>query len=205
MKYWILMADVVDSKLAKGEKLAKELNKLVQYLNTTFEKQVASPLTITLGDEFQGVVNTEEAGLQIMLAAEEWLLRLPDILVLRYVLHRGTIDTPINTEIAHGMLGKGLADARNRLNEMKKEKDRYCIEGSEKEALLNKYWILYQSITDGWNLKDRNLAADFLLLGDYKEVAEKQNRNTSLMWKREQSLKIREINILKTLIHPESN
>jgi hypothetical protein len=185
--------------------LAKQFDELVKYLNKGFKEIILSPLTITLGDEFQGVVKSKEAGIKIILTAEEWLLRLPDEIVLRYVLHRGDIDTPINTEIAHGMLGKGLADARNKLNEMKNEKDRYWVEGSEKDSILNNYWILYQSITDGWNLKDRHLVADFLELEDYKKVAIKKQKDTSLMWKREQSLHIREINILKTLLQRGQN
>lgn len=200
MKYWILMADIVNSKQAVGKNLAVKFEKLVLYLNEAFATEISSPLTITLGDEFQGVIKSEDAGKRIILAAEEWLYRQEEIIQLRYVLHYGIIDTPINRNIAHGMLGAGLADARKRLNDMKNDRDRFWIKGSMQDDIVNKYWILYQSITDDWNLKDRQLAADFLELGDYKAVAARQKKDTSLMWRRNHSLKIREINILKTLL-----
>ncbi len=194
------MGDVVGSKKNAGNILAKHFAAMAAYINQTYQTEILSPLTITLGDEFQGIVKNCRIGEEIILAAEEWLLQLDIVIRIRYVLQFGEIETPINHKIAYGMLGSGLTETRNILNELKKEKDRFKICGVENASVHNDYWVLYQSITDAWNLNDRNLVADFLTLDDYKKVAVKQGKNQSLMWKRERSLKIREYKIIKELI-----
>ncbi len=201
--YWILMADVIKSRKAVALQLANELKQLVEYINSTFIKDIYSPITITLGDEFQGVVKNKLTGISIIQSSEEYIIKNDLTISLRYVLHNGSIDTPINPQIAHGMLGKGLADARKILEKMKKEKDRFYASGTEGLEKLNKYWILYQGIINHWGTKDRAVVYAFLQWNDYKIVAEKLGKTVSQMWKREQSLQIREYQIIKELLLTE--
>jgi hypothetical protein len=199
-QYWILMGDIVGSRKKEGAILMKVFDTLISFLNTNYKNQLLSPLTITLGDEFQGVVKNRKAGEEMIIAAEEWLLNKTENIKIRFLLHYGKIETPINPEIAYGMLGKGLSDARDGLNAMKKEKDRFKVFGIQDSDNINDHFILFQSIIDGWSVADRKLVADFLKEGDYKKVAEMNKKDASLMWKRERSLKIREYKIIKELI-----
>lgn len=198
--YWILMGDIVGSRKKEGAIQMEVFDTLIRFLNTNYKAQILSPLTITLGDEFQGVVKNRKAGEEMMIAAEEWLLNKTENIKIRFLLHYGKIETPVNPEIAYGMLGKGLADARDGLNAMKKEKDRFKLSGMQDNDNINDYFILFQSIIDSWSVADRKLVADFLKEGDYKKVAEMNKKDASLMWKRERSLKLREYKILKELI-----
>ena len=194
------MGDIVGSRKKEGAIQMEVFNKLISFLNTNYKDQILSPLTITLGDEFQGVVKNRRAGEEMIIAAEEWLLNKTENIKIRFLLHYGIIETPINPEIAYGMLGKGLTDARDGLNAMKKEKDRFKVSGMEDNDNINDHFILFQSIIDGWSIADRKLVADFLKESDYKKVAEMNKKDASLMWKRERSLKIREYKIIKELI-----
>jgi hypothetical protein len=199
-KFWIIMGDVVGSQATNQKELGKSLTTLIKEVNQHFQDAIISPLTVTLGDEFQGVVTNESAGKSIIIWSEEWLLKEQLNYKMRYVLHHGTIATPINKKIAHGMMGEGLTVARQSLEKMKSEKIRYKVLGTEKDETINKIWVLFQSVSDDWKPKDRNLVIDFLTLQDYKQVGEKNKKTTSQMWKREKSLKIKEYNIIKELL-----
>ena len=194
------MADIVGSSETAGNKLMKDFKKVVNQVNQQQQDLLLSPLTITLGDEFQGIVKDLKSGLESIMKIEEALIQLQLDFKLRYVLHYGSIETPINTEIAHGMLGRGLATAREKLEALKSEKDsRFFIEtGSPKtDALLNNLLFLYQSVLDSWSPKDFGLISAFWEKKDYKKVAEHFGKVNSLMWKRERSLKLKEYHTIK--------
>jgi len=199
-KYFILMADIIGSSETAGNKLMKDFNKVVTQINENQQELLLSPLTITLGDEFQGIVKNLPAGIETILKIEETLILLQLDFKLRYVLHYGSIETPINTEIAHGMLGKGLATARKKLEELKSEKDnRFLIDSGDPktDGLLNNLLFLYRSILDSWSPKDFALLSAFWEKQDYKKVAEQFGKVNSLMWKRERSLKLKEYAVIK--------
>jgi hypothetical protein len=199
-KYFILMADIIGSSKVGGKKLMQDFSKLVAELNKQAEKDLISPLTITLGDEFQGIVKSLQAGVNIIIKLEEALITYQFSFKLRYVLLYGEIETPINKVIAHGMLGKGLAFARQELENLKGEKDmRFYINtgNSVADNLLNNLFYLYQSIVDNWMEKEYELVRIFWEKGDYKAVAEHFGKVNSLMWKRERSLKLKEYKVIK--------
>lgn len=199
-KYFILMADIIGSSGKASNQLMKVFQKLVEKVNLQQEDQLLSPFTITLGDEFQGVVKDLKAGLDSIIIFEEALIKHQLDFKLRYVLHYGLIETPINAEIAHGMLGKGLATARQKLEDLKKEKfTRFYVdtENSKPDTLLNNLLLLYQSVIDDWLPKDYGLIRVFWEKKDYKKVAAHFKKVNSLMWKRERSLKLKEYAVIK--------
>jgi hypothetical protein len=189
--YLILMADIVDSRNAQQNKLMKWFKKITNEINYEKKDILLSPITITLGDEFQCVVKNVEAGIDLMISIDEKKLKELVDFKLRYVLVEGNIDTPINQEIAYGMLGEGLTRAREKLTEYKNSNYRYSIvlkDTKKSEALINSM-IVYQNITDSWKKeKDFLLITKFLELRDYKLVAEKLEKTRSQIWKREKSL-----------------
>ncbi len=198
--YAILMADVVKSRMDRQNIVAVELKRLTTDVNNQMKSAILSPFTVTLGDEFQGVPISTAAGLQMIIMMEEKLLEGGNPFALRYVLGWGSIQTPINKEIAHGMLGAGLTDTREKLNGLKKEDSRFLIFGTKNDGYYNNLFTLYQSIKDDWNSKDSRVISDFLHYDDYKTVADKNNKTWSQMWKRKKSLKIKEYNIIKQMI-----
>lgn len=194
------MADVVGSREKPPKETAIKLSEITAKINQTFKSQIYSPLTVTLGDEFQGVIDSAKTGIALIIASEELLIKNVASFKLRYVLLKGRIDTPINHILAHGMIGRGLTDAREKLNQNKKKAGRFYIQYGKKDELLNKLFILYESIVDDWSLNSYKLISDFLSCDDYKIVAKKNKKTPSLMWKRKKSLKITEYQTLKSII-----
>lgn len=200
----VLMADIIKSRKSDQKRLMEDFSRITECINKINSKQLLSPLTITLGDEFQGVVKSVFDACTVIFTLEEEIIRQQVDFKLRYVLTEGTIDTPINPEIAYGMLGEGLSKARKALQESKNEPSRFHIEllNSSKSQALNNSFLIYQTLINSWNVKkDHELIIAFLTVGGYKQVAEKLGKTRSQIWKREKSLKINEYIAIKEIIH----
>jgi hypothetical protein len=189
--YIILMADIIGSRDADQARLMADFKEIVAGINR--KATFVSPLTITLGDEFQGVLSTIEEAVSIVFELEEALVRGGKNFKLRYVIVEGLIETPINKEIAYGMLGDGLTRARKYLENLKKDDYRFFfwLKDQQQHKALNNLFSALQEIIDDWNFKrDFYLVASFLEFGDYKRVAMELGKERSLMWKRKKNLKI---------------
>ncbi|HEY8931410.1 MAG TPA: SatD family protein [Mucilaginibacter sp.] len=190
-EYVILMADVIGSRGADQAELMLAFKKVVDQANGTLD--FVSPLTITLGDEFQGVVNTVGEGVQAVVWLEEAVARQNLDFKLRYVAVEGLIETPVNKKIAYGMLGDGLTRARKYLENLKKEESRFFfwLKDSQRSIALNGAFTALQEIIDDWNTgRDYYLIDAFLTYDNYARVAMELKKERSLMWKRRKSLKI---------------
>ncbi|GAB4234458.1 MAG: hypothetical protein Tsb0034_08080 [Ekhidna sp.] len=199
MKQFILMADVVNSHDKKGKSLMEHFQVLVKWTNTIYGESIKSPLTITLGDEFQGIVNGAREGLEVILGMEEYIIEEEFDFKLRYVLHEGIVETDINTENAYEMLGPGLTKARTLLGDMKKSPHRFLIKIKKGDAVNNMMKIT-QHFIDSWHPKDRSTVSGFLQGHDYKSLARLQGKNESSLWRRKKSLAIDEYLLCKNML-----
>lgn len=189
----ILMADIVDSRNSDQNELMGIFRKLTDEVNLKNKKQLLSPITITLGDEFQCIVKDVSKAVALILELEEKIVLNQAGFKLRYVLYEGRIDTPINHDIAYGMLGEGLTKAREALEDTKLTTNRYgfYLHKREAAAALMASLSIYQNIIDDWKLeKDHTLISKFLELKDYKLVAAALGKTRSQIWKRHKNLKI---------------
>lgn len=197
------MADIIESHVYAQQALMQAFKAIVQEANRQFKADLYSPLTITLGDEFQGVVRDVQTALRIIIFLEEIRIERGEQYNLRYVLLEGDIETSINTAIAYEMLGTGLTQARQALNRMKSETLRFqiLIENTRTNTILNQAFIIFEVIRSAWNLeRDHVLITAFLKNADYKIVAKRLNKNRSLMWKRAHNLQIESYNAIKKII-----
>lgn len=113
--YAISMGDLVHSTgHADPEKLHRLFNRAVAEANERFAASIASPLTITLGDEFQGLSASLRQGFALNHFVRMSLLK--EGVSIRLVLGVGAIDTAVNPENAWNMMGEGLREAREKLN-----------------------------------------------------------------------------------------
>ena len=200
----ILMADIIGSGKAKDQNLLmRDFKSVISAINGKMSGLFLSPMTITLGDEFQSVLVNLGAATQTICSVEEEIVHQGKAFKLRYILLEGAIETPINNEIAYEMMGPGLTKSRNLLNGVKNEKRRFYIDVADREAgkALNNSFLILQTIVDSWRLvKDYQLVSKFLEHFDYKVVAEKTGKTRSQMWKRRKSLMIEEYLAVKSLI-----
>ncbi len=200
-KQLVLMGDVVDSSNKDQHKLASELADLVGFMNRKYETEILSPYTITLGDEFQGLTQSVKGGIDTLLDFEEESIKRKLDFKLHYVFLRGSIETEINPKVAHGMMGEGLTRARSILTEKKRGRKRFRLELENQS--LNKLEYLFEvidGITSQWKLSDFPLIYDMIQNSNDAEVGDKHDKDRSLIWRRRNTLMIKEYVLLKSYI-----
>ncbi|HMP99775.1 MAG TPA: SatD family protein [Cyclobacteriaceae bacterium] len=197
------MADIIDSSGKESRKLMNSLRHIVEDVNSNFSKrEILSPLTITLGDEFQSVLNSVEVACKVILFIEEKLLARKADFSLRYVIHEGKIDTPINKVRAHEMLGPGLTQSRKLLSSLKSSKERFLIDidDKEKSEKLSLSFKVYEGLVNQWTTSSRDVVYSFLQEDDYKILSKKLKKDPSTVWRRKHSLMIDEYKSMRELI-----
>lgn len=189
----ILMADIIRSRTRDPARLMKEFADLCAAANRAFRTRLESPLTITLGDEFQAIPSSWLGGVELILYLEEESIRAGREFRLRYVLVRGAVETPINRKIGYGMLGAGLTRARELVEGAKRSTARFRFEGGPEPGteLLNRLFVVYASLRDSWQPgADYALVARFLRGEHYRAIARGWGKDPSQIWKRRRSLRI---------------
>jgi len=190
--YHILMADVVDSRSKPGRVLGKQLNSIVTSANSS--PGVLSPFVVTLGDEFQGVVDSLASACQLILKFEGECIRRKVKFRLRYSLHKGLIETPINHERAHGMLGPGLTRARELLNNKSPGRLPVLVDIGilDLDHVLQNLFMVSMAIKDRWKNRDYGIIYEMLTNDSDQDVASKFGKDRSQIWKRRNTLLIKE-------------
>ncbi len=197
----ILMADIKGSSTYQAGRLMTAFRKTVAAMNGAAGKAVLSPLTITLGDEFQGVVKSPAAALGIIFHAERLVRKQGQPFQMRFVMYEGGIDTKINHKKAYEMLGPGLAAARAALTAMKSSRHRFLVR-LDNESLTERLSLalnVYQGIVDRWTDAQLKVASTFDQKSDYREVAKVVKRDPTVIWRRKRSLMIDEYNDIMKL------
>ena len=202
------MCDVLNSREKNQKNLIEDFRNCTTYINNKYKKNILSPLTITLGDEFQGVIKNLSNSIKIIVELEEFIIKNNFPMKLRYFLYFVEIETEINSNIAYEMLGNGLTDSRRIINNMKEKDSRFYIDTKEesKNSILNNGFNIFQNIVDKWKIeKDYEIIYSLIEFKDYKIVSEKLNKNRSLVWKRERNLNISSYTSAKEILLVISN
>lgn len=111
----VVMGDLVQSERADDvAELHRTFNDAVAHQNERYADALASPLTITLGDEFQGLLTSLSAGAQLLRDMRLDLLQRD--IDCRFVLGLVRIETPVNPAQAWNMMGPGLSRSRHKLD-----------------------------------------------------------------------------------------
>jgi hypothetical protein len=145
------MGDIVGSETSDSRrKLSNAFNRTISLVNASDEKHLVSPLTITLGDEFQGLTRSLTQGFHVIAKLRLGLLARQ--IRCRFVLGVVKLETKVNTEAAWNMMGEGLAQARKRLND-KADPNAYRFSiaaDPARERLLDAIGLSITSIEEDW-------------------------------------------------------
>lgn len=154
----VVMGDLIASEDATTVRaLHARFNAAIDWANRSGGAGVMSPLTITLGDEFQGVAATLKGGLQLIRGLRARLLA--DDIPCRFVLGAVRLETPVNPARAWNMMGQGLAASRRRLED-KRDPNAYRFEIPVDPAVQGLMDALGAGLTDietGWTDRQRQV------------------------------------------------
>ena len=155
-RYAVVMGDLVRSESSLPiEMLHERFNQAVDRQNLERAPSLVSPLTITLGDEFQGLTHTLTQAIEIARGLR--LELLAESIDCRFVVGTVEIKSPINSLKAWNMMGPGLARARNKINEKKANQFyRFSIaEAPITEVLLEAIGAGLSTIERSWTDQQR--------------------------------------------------
>ncbi|MES0883217.1 SatD family protein [Roseibium sp. SCP14] len=158
-KLSVLMGDVIGSERMERSRLHQVFNDSISNVNAENRSSLLSPLTITLGDEFQGMLPSSALAFHIANALR--LRLLFEAVPCRFVIGQADIQTPVNTELAWNMLGDGLASAREKLNRKQDANAyRFSMLGaperedlSARQTLLDAFGSVLSEAERGWSEK----------------------------------------------------
>lgn len=134
-KYCVIIGDIVQSKEIKNRGLLqRKFYAALEKINKQFASQIVSKFTVTLGDEFQGVLKDLSSGYAVVNVIQEMFFPVK----LRFGVGRGRIATRLRKE-AMGMDGPAFHFAREAVEEAREKKREiiYHTGFKEKDAAIN--------------------------------------------------------------------
>ncbi len=108
-------------KLENRSVLQKKFSAALSTVQKRYAQHIVSPLTVTIGDEFQAVLKEPSHLFALLYEIEQSLKTV----TLRYGFGIGAISTAINYQAAIGMDGPAFHNARTSIEQARKTKTRY--------------------------------------------------------------------------------
>ena len=181
--YLALIADVIDSKMVEERfDLQKQLEKTLQTMNELFGEFLASNFTLTLGDEFQGLLKVDAPVFQIIDTLRSELTPTQ----LRFGIGLGEIVTDIDPLQSIGADGPAYWNARAAINLVHQKNDYgntqiYFSCGKEKQDFfVNALIASGEAIRSGWRGSQEEILLDLLKRCVYSENFSQQDLAQSL-------------------------
>lgn len=181
--YLALIADVIDSKMVQERfDLQKQLEKTLQTMNELFGEFLASNFTLTLGDEFQGLLKVDAPVFQMI----DTLRSLLTPTQLRFGIGLGDIITDIDPLQSIGADGPAYWNARAAINLVHQKNDYgntqiYFSSGKEKQDFfVNALIASGEAIRSGWRSSQEEILLDLLKRCVYSENFSQQDLAQSL-------------------------
>lgn len=182
--YAVVMGDVVRSEHAASvEQLYDRFNDAISHQNTASRESLASPLTITLGDEFQGLATSLASAFRMVRDLRFRLLA--EGIECRFAIGCVELKTPLNADRAWNMMGTGLARTRQKLNE-KRAQTLYRFAVSDDlliETALEALGAGLTSIERRWTQRQREDIAALLAGATAADIARQRNVSVHSIYK----------------------
>ena len=181
--YLALIADVIDSKMVQERfDLQKQVEKTLQKMNELFGDYLASRFTLTLGDEFQALLEVDAPVFQII---DTLRLELNPT-QLRFGIGLGEIVTAIDPLQSIGADGPAYWNARAAINLVHQKNDYgntqiYFSSGKEnQDFFVNALIASEEAIRSGWRGSQEEILLDLLKRCVYSENFSQQDLAQSL-------------------------
>ncbi len=167
----VLIGDISGSRQLTGRNRYQcqlYVKSAIVQINEQFRDQLEAPLTISKGDEFQGLLSQLRPTLEIMLYMEKLTFPVP----LRFGIGVGPV-FKMGGSLPIEMDGPAFHRASAALNAAKKKKVAYRIETPwpEENQILNVVFRLLSAIKSRWNERHFRLFWAYKEFGTYREVA----------------------------------
>jgi predicted DNA-binding protein YlxM (UPF0122 family) len=170
--YTVVIGDVSGSKQLSGKHRYQTqlfIKSAIIQINEEYTGLIEAPLTITKGDEFQGLFRDLENAYKICLALEKATLPVQ----IRFGLGVGQI-FKMGSRLPIEMDGAAFHAANDALQMAKKKKmsTALCSQDKQLDNLINTIFRLMSAIKQKWSERHHKLFWLYKDLGTYRKVAE---------------------------------
>ncbi|MBB6630720.1 SatD family protein [Clostridium algidicarnis] len=164
-KYVAIIGDIVDSKQIKDRKVIQhKFKNVLADINTKYSEDIASKFTITLGDEFQGLLKSRNNIMNIICEVEMAMTPIE----LRFGIGIGEISTDINFDNSLEIDGPAYHRARKMIKEIESKRFQYterdsnimiCSEENniEIDELLNSILSVCTALKSKWTDRQKEI------------------------------------------------
>ena len=181
--YLALIADVIDSKMVQERlDLQKQVEKTLQKMNELFGDYLASRFTLTLGDEFQALLEVDAPIFQII---DTLRLELNPT-QLRFGIGLGEIVTDIDPLQSIGADGPAYWNARAAINLVHQKNDYgntqiyFLSSNDSQDSVVNALIASGEAIRSSWRDSQEEILLDLLKRSVYSETFSQQDLAQSL-------------------------
>lgn len=177
MVYCAIIGDIVKSKKIPNRQEIQDLfYSVLMEINIEFDNDIASNFTITLGDEFQGLISKPSLSYEIIKIIKQRMSPVE----LVFGVGIGEMKTTIKKEISIGSDGPAYHYARNMVEKAKKIRPsiRYYSDTASDE-LINGLLYFAESCINSRTAKQVEVVKLFDELKFQKEVAKRLNKSQS--------------------------
>jgi hypothetical protein len=136
--YLVLIGDVIDSrKLENRPEFQKQFAAVLHEVQNRIKAITVSPLTVTIGDEFQAVFHSASGLFEACLDLQIRLLPVR----LRFGLGLGAVSTALNQQQAIGMDGPAFHSARQAIEKARQTKSQFRLEPEDLLSAVALGWV----------------------------------------------------------------
>lgn len=172
-----VIADIIASKKVENRSpLQKLLNNILEEINDQYSDNIESNLTITLGDEFQGIIKDFQTAFLIIDLIDTRLkvstrININEEVTLRWGIGLGELATPINNKkLSTGTDGPSYWNARKAIEEVHAHNDygktnERLITNAEEDEFLNSVLRLQNVIRNQWTSSQQETA--YILFNEF--------------------------------------
>lgn len=180
--YYAIIGDIKNSKeIDNRYEVQNKLKKILDDINLKYKADIKANFLITLGDEFQGLLNSPAFALEIVKYIQRELYPVK----LRFGIGIGEISTEINQKAAIGADGPAFYAAREMINFLKNEEKHLKNQAPDIQIgyynsktieidEINIMLTLIKVIEDSWTDKQRYTIWDMMLNGGSQEKCAKR-------------------------------
>lgn len=169
-QYVAIIGDIVESKQIKDRKdIQKKFKNILTNINAKYSEDITSKFVVTLGDEFQGLLNNRNNIMRII--CEIQMAMAP--LELRFGIGIGGISTDINLDNSSEIDGSAYHRARKMIKEIESKEFKYterhsnimiCSEENniEIDELLNSILSVCTALKSKWTDRQKEIIYAYL-------------------------------------------
>lgn len=184
--YYAIIGDIKNSKeIDNRYEVQNKLKKILDDINLKYKADIKANFLITLGDEFQGLLNSPVFAIEIVKYIQRELYPVK----LRFGIGIGEISTEINQKAAIGADGPAFYAAREMINFLKNEEKHLKNQAPDIQIgyynsktieidEINIMLTLIKVIEDSWTDKQRYTIWDMMLNGGSQEKCAKRMKTS---------------------------